>query len=93
MQDDIKELKTMVRSVINGQSAMKAELIKEIKKVDNKIEKHREETKKGFKDTNHRINMLGKQLNTLDEDAPTDKDFTNLVERVTTLENNNFITA
>ena len=36
MQDDVKELKVMVRSIISDQSAMKAELLSEIKKVNNK---------------------------------------------------------
>ncbi len=86
MQDDIKEIKTMVRAIINGQSSMKAELLGE-------ITKHRNETEKGFKEVNDkidnvetnltiRIDYLGKQLNALDEDAPTGEDFTKLVKRV-----------
>lgn len=90
MQSDIDELKTMVRAVINGQSAMKAELISKIedveKRLSRKIDEHRDETKQGFKDINNRADLLGKQLNTLDEDAPVGEDFTNLVKRVDKLE-------
>lgn len=90
MQSDFDELKTMVRAVINGQSAMKAELIAEIKKVDQKLDKEvvglRQEMQKGFGDLTWRVDMIGKQLNALDEDAPVGEDFTNLVKRVDKLE-------
>jgi len=33
------EVKKMFRTIVNGQSAMKQELLGEIKKVDNKLEK------------------------------------------------------
>lgn len=98
MQDDINELKTMVRAVINGQSSLKAELIAKIeateKKLENKIENLETEMKKGFKDVNHRVDLLGKQLNVLDDDAPTSEDFAKLVKRVDKLEKyQNFATA
>lgn len=37
MQDDITELKSMVRAVINGQSSMKAELISKIETVEKNL--------------------------------------------------------
>ncbi len=87
----------LFRAVVSSQSSMKAELLIKIDKLEknltNQVEEHRKETKVGFKDTNHRIDMLGKQLNNLDEDAPTSQDFGNLVERVTKLENQYFTTA
>ncbi|WKZ25677.1 MAG: hypothetical protein QY322_04860 [bacterium] len=64
----------LFRALVNSQSAMKAELLGVISKLS-------QETEKGFKKVNEkidkvdtnlttRINYLGKQLNTLDEDAP-----------------------
>ncbi len=102
MQDDIKELKTMVRAIINGQSSMKADILKKLgdridgveKSLGSQIKEHRKETKQGFKDINNRADLLGKQLNALDDDAPTSEDFTKLVKRVDKLEKyQNFTTA
>lgn len=81
MQDDIKELKTMVRAIINGQSSMKEDILTKlgnrIDKVELQIKDHRKETKKGFKDINNR-----------------GEDFTNLVKRVDKLEKyQNYVTA
>jgi hypothetical protein len=39
MQNDVKQLKTMVRAVINGQSSMKTELIEKIEKLEKNVEK------------------------------------------------------
>lgn len=90
MKDDVKELKTMVRAIINGQSAMKAELIDKIdsveKKLESKISNLEVEMKKGFKEVNNRCDLLGKQLNVLDEDAPSGEDFNILVKRVERIE-------
>lgn len=98
MQDDINELKTMVRAIINGQSSMKADILKKlgdrITKVEAQVSEHRKETKRGFKDINNRADLIGKQLNALDEDAPTNDDFSTLVKRVDRLEKyQNFATA
>jgi hypothetical protein len=86
MQDDVKELKTMVRAIINGQSSMKADILKKlgdrISKVEDQVSEHRKETKQGFKDINNRADLIGKQLNTLDEDAPVGEEFAKLVKRV-----------
>lgn len=95
----------LFKAVVSSQSAMKSELLSEIgklrketqkgfKEVNNKIDEHRKETKQGFKDINNRADLLGKQLNTLDEDAPTSDDFSSLVKRVDKLEKyQNFVTA
>lgn len=98
MQEDITELKTMVRAIINGQSAMKEDILTKlgarITKVETQIKEHRKETKQGFIDINNRADLIGKQLNVLDEDAPTGEDFTNLVKRVDRLDKyQNFATA
>ena len=56
------EVKKMLRAVINGQSAMKQELLVKIEKVDErantlegKIDSLGESMKKGFKEVNKRI--------------------------------------
>lgn len=98
MQDDINELKTMVRAIINGQSSMKADILKKIgdriTKVEIQVSEHRKETKRGFKDIDNRVDLIGKQLNALDEDAPVGDDFSTLVKRVDNLEKyQNFVTT
>lgn len=98
MQEDIKELKTMVRAIINGQSSMKAELLTKIesseKKIDTRISSLEKETRKGFKEVNNRIDLLGKELFNLSEDAPTGDEFRDLEKRVDRLEKyQNFITV
>lgn len=102
MQDDIEEIKKMQRAMINGLSSMKADILKRLgdridgveKSLGSQIRDHRKETKQGFIDINNRADLLGKQLNALDEDAPTSEDFNNLVKRVDKLEKyQNFATA
>ena len=84
----------LFKAVVDSQNAFKNELLAEIKKLDSKIDKHREETKNGFKDLTWRADMIGKQLNTLDDNAPTGEEFKELVERVDKLEKyQTFVTA
>ena len=90
MQDDIEEIKKMQRAMINGLSSMKADILKKLgdridgveKSLSGQIKEHRKETKQGFIDINNRADLLGKQLNALDDDAPTGEDFNKLVKRV-----------
>jgi hypothetical protein len=69
------DLKKMIRSVINSQSSMKSELLSEIRKGDEKlsseIKEFKKETKEGFKKVNYRLDLIGKQVAYLDDDAPT----------------------
>lgn len=95
----------LFKAVVASQSAMKSELLGEISKVSNKLDKVekklsgdinslKSETKKGFKEVNRRCDLLGRQLNALDDDAPTGEDFNNLVRRVDKFEHyQNFATA
>lgn len=80
----------LFRALVNSQSIMKSELLAEIKKVDQKLGKDvvglRQEMQEGFSDLGERVDMLGKQLNTLDEDAPSGDDFNKLEKRVEKLE-------
>lgn len=88
--DDIKK---MIRAVINGQSAIKSELLSRISKLDgrmNKFDGRMDKLEKnmsaGFKKVNARIDKIGLQLAQLDEDAPTGGEFTALEKRVTEVE-------
>jgi hypothetical protein len=84
------DTKTMFRAILNGQSAMKAELLTEIRKVDEKIEKldKRLSTRLTEVETNltNRIDKLGLQLAKLEDDSPTRGEFEGRDERVEKLE-------
>lgn len=86
------DTKKMLRAVINGQSAMKAELLTKIDSVDKKVDKLGEKMDAGFKKVNGRIDKLGKSLAYLEDDAPTRDEFDDLTGRVDKIEKN-FITA
>lgn len=82
--DDIKR---MLRAIINGQSALKQELLSEIKKIDAKVDKGFAKVNDRLKEANHRLDMQGKSLAYLEDDATTIREFKNLEKRVTVLEN------
>ena len=80
------DTRKMFRTIINGQSAMKSELLTE-------INKHRQETSKGFENVNKkidevnkgltkRIDKLGASLAYLEDDAPTREEFEALEQKV-----------
>jgi len=77
--DEIKQIMKMLRAVINGQSALKQELLARINKLDKKIDGVEERLTK-------RINMQGSQLAELDDNAPTGQEFRSLEKRVTKVE-------
>ncbi len=65
----------ILQSILDGQVTIR----KDIKKVDRKVDKVE-------KNLTTRMDALGKQLNVLDEDAPTRDEFDGLEERVVHLE-------
>lgn len=81
------DLKKMLVSVANGQSAMKQELLKEIKELRDQLTEHKIETREGFEQVNKRIDILGKQLAYLEDDTPTREEHDELVARVEKVEN------
>lgn len=83
--DDIRK---MLRAVINGQSVLKQELLREIKKVDKKVDRLELKVKIGFKKVNERLDKLGMQLAYLEDDAPTRDEFDGLEKRVSKVEHN-----
>ena len=79
------QVQKMLRAIINGQSAMKSELLAEIKKVRDELNEFRQETKYELKKTNKRIDTIGLQLANLEDDAPTREEFEELQTSVAKL--------
>lgn len=65
---------------------MKSEVLGEIRKVDKKVEDLREETRNGFKEVNKRIDKIGMQTASVEDDTPTIEEFDKLEKRVTKVE-------
>jgi hypothetical protein len=89
IMDDTKK---MLQAIINGQSAMKSELLGEIhkldKKFDLKIDSLRKETKEGFERLTERVDKIGLQVARLEDDTPTRAEFDDVVTRLEKLEQN-----
>ena len=81
--DDIKK---MLRAIINGQSAMKSELLGEMWKVDKKVDMVLGDLKGVEKRLTKRIDTIGLQVARLEDDTPTIKEFDKLEVRVTEIE-------
>ena len=88
--ENMDDVKKMFRTIVNGQSAMKQELLTEIKKVHEKltgrIDSLSSEMKNGFKKVNRRLDTIGKNVAYLEDDAPTIEEFNKLEKRVSRLE-------
>ena len=87
------DTKKMFQTIINGQSALKQELLSEIRKVDgklggleNKVDNLQSEMKQEFKKLTERVDKIGLQVAHLEDDAPTVDEFDDLVKRVKKLE-------
>lgn len=87
------DTKTMLRAIINGQSALKQELLGEIRKVDakvgsleNKVDNLQTEMKLEFKKLTARVDKIGLQVARLEDDTPTIDEFKDLEKRVKKLE-------
>ncbi len=76
----------MLRVIINGQSAMKSELIMKIDNVDKKVDKVREDLRDVEKNLTKRIDKIGLQVAKLEDDTPTIEEFDGLEKRVGKLE-------
>lgn len=84
----------MLRAIINGQGAMKSELLGEIqKKVDKKLSSEigslradlgslRKETRDGFGKLTKRVDKIGLQVARLEDDTPTREEYDGLEKRV-----------
>lgn len=76
----------MLRTIINGQSALKDELLKKIGKLENKVDEGFKEVKKEIRNNRKRIDKLGLDLAALSDDAPTIEEFDELEKRVSKIE-------
>ena len=85
--DDVMDL---LNVVINGQHALKKELLEEIaklsKKLDNESGSLRREMKDGFTEVHKRLDKQGAQLAFLEEDTPTREEHDGLERRVGKIE-------
>ena len=88
--DVMDDTKKMLQAIINGQSAMKGELINKIDGVERnfgtRIDKLEGGVDKGFKQVGKRIDKLGTQLAYLDDDAPTREERDELENRIDKVE-------
>lgn len=89
----MEDSKKMLHAIINGQSAMKQELLAEIRKVDQKVDKLDKkidgvDARLTEVETNltKRIDKLGLQIAELEDDTPTRDEFDELDKRVHILE-------
>ena len=93
------ETKKMLQTIINGQSALKSELLNKIEKLDTKvdnleqkltsdIDSLRKETKEGFEKLTERVDKIGLQVARLEDDTPTREEFDDVVSRIEKLEQN-----
>jgi hypothetical protein len=93
------ETKKMLRAIINGQSAMKSELLGEIQKLEKKVDTEigglktvlgslRKETKEGFEKLTERVDKIGLQVARLEDDTPTRDEFNDVNSRLKKLEQN-----
>jgi chromosome segregation ATPase len=83
----------MLRAIINGQSAMKSELLGEIRKVDKKVDSLEGKVDALDKKIDQaeqrltaRIDKIGLQIARLEDDAPTIEEHDKLEKRVTKIE-------
>lgn len=80
----------MFQALVNGQGAMKSELLTKIdgldKKLSGRIDGLEEKMDTGFKKVNSRLDKLGKSLAYLEDDAPTREEHDLLENRVTKVE-------
>ena len=81
---------TMLRAIINGQSAMKAELLEKIDSVDKKLSTKIDSLDKKIDGVEERltkrIDRLSEDLAFLEDDAPTREEYDKLEKRVTRIE-------
>lgn len=89
----------MLRAIMNGQSAMKAELLgkieiidEKIDRLDKKIDSVKLELKNDLKKLTKRINVIGLSEARLEDDTPTREEFDKLERKVDIL-SKNIITA
>lgn len=93
----MNDVRKMLRAIINGQSALKQEVLGKIDKVEEKlggridnVERRIDTVERRIdtveKNLTKRIDRIGRQLAFLEDDAPTREEFDGLKERVDKIE-------
>ncbi len=90
----MNDTQKMLRTIINGQSSFRQEVLGKIDKLDQKLsgkidiveEKLTEKIDKVDINLTKRIDKIGKHLAYLEEDVPTREEFDQLEKRVTKIE-------
>ena len=86
------DTKKMLQTIINGQSAMKSQILGKIQKLDKKfdlrIDTLTKETKDGFEKLTERVDKIGLQVARLEDDTPTRDEFDDVDSRLKKLEQN-----
>lgn len=84
------DTQTMLRAMINGQSAFRQEVLKRFKEIDNRFNSLETGLNKRInaleKNLTEKIDNIGRQLAYLEDDAPTREEFSKLEKRVCKLE-------
>ena len=86
----MEEVKKMIRAVINGQSAMKEELLDRISNLDRKLSGKIDSLDRKIDGVEERlterIDKIGLQVARLEDDTPTIQDFEKLESKVTKIQ-------
>lgn len=77
----------MLQAIIDGQTAIKEELKKEIRRVEDNLSGKIQENNEAIETNGARLDKLGTDLAQLADDAPTNEEFDKHEERITALEN------
>lgn len=83
---NMEEIKKMLRAVINGQSAMRQEMLSKISGLNVKVEGLDKKIDGVEMRLTKRIDKLGKQIAYVEDDAPTREEFDGLEKRVQKVE-------
>jgi len=78
----------ILRTIMNGQSSMKSELLGKMTKLEKKVDDGFEKVNERFNDAIKRIDKIGLQVAKLEDDAPTVEEFDNLVKKVEKVQQN-----
>lgn len=83
----------MLRLIINGQSLIKSDILLEIKKLSKRMDSLEDKMSLGFKnikseilENRKRLDKFGYRLAEIEDDAPTHREFEDLMSRVKKLE-------
>lgn len=82
MANDSDNIKKMFRDIVNGQSSVRSDLLKEIRRIDKKMDEGFKNVDIRFDKIDKRIDKLGLQLAELSDDVPTIKEFDLLEQKV-----------